>query len=765
MTAALLIGAMAMFSYFVVENEAKTISLELRKQAIALSDNLAASTASYIIVEDYTTLESILTRAAMFPSIIELQVIDDENKMLGDVFRNNEGEIEKRFGNWVSPPPGKPERHINLFENLMIVWQPVVLGDLVGWVRIIYTLDRVSEVRAQIWRFNATVGSSVVFFTLLILFLYLRRPVHAIERSAAFADELDSHAGQQIEVDDSYHEIRTLTSALNRTSRSLQSKNDALKQKILEQEQLTGSLEQMVLERTEELSIARDEAVRANQSKSEFLANMSHEIRTPLTAIIGFSESLLDSSQNIDQRIDAIRRITRAGKHLLRVINEILDLSKIEANRLEVEILPVKMVDIFSDVYSLAKLQADEKGLVFKIDCEYPMPETIRTDPVRFKQILINLCNNAIKFTNEGSVQLKVTCDRDKEILNVKVIDTGIGLTKEQANKLFKPFSQADTSTTRKYGGTGLGLHLSRQLAKKLGGDLSVESVQDVGSSFMLTVKTGDLSNVGYIQRCPDFDSYDDGRENLYARPSLHGCVLLTEDNLDNQRLVTLYLQRLGLDVIIADNGQEALNKTHQHQPDLILMDVQMPVMDGLTATRKLRQQGYNGPIIALTASVMQDEQQRCLDAGCNEICTKPIEHGHFVEVLSDYMQPGKVQTPPRNISPIKSMLLDEEPDLADLVRGFVSKLPQQLEEIERLFKQRDMAEFKIKVHTLKGTAGNFGYHDMYEVAKKIEFEIVTENFVAIEELLDSLSAQLVRMQACFNDEPAVADNIRPFRK
>jgi two-component system cell cycle sensor histidine kinase/response regulator CckA len=175
-TAALLIGAMALFSYLVVENESKTISLELRKQAIALADNLAASTASYIIVEDYTTLESILMRAAMFPSIIELQVIDDENKMLGDVFRNTQGDIETRFGNRVSPPRGNPERHINLFDNLMIVWQPVVLGDLVGWIRIIYTLDRVSEVRAQIWRFNATVGSSVVIQLSAVLHL----PMHSI---------------------------------------------------------------------------------------------------------------------------------------------------------------------------------------------------------------------------------------------------------------------------------------------------------------------------------------------------------------------------------------------------------------------------------------------------------------------------------------------------------------------------------------------------------------------------------------------------------
>jgi len=756
---------MVLFSYLVVEKEASTLSLELKKQALALSDNLAASTASYIIVEDYTTLESILTRAAMFPSIIELQVIDDEDKMLGDVFRNVDGEIETRFGNKIRSPSGKPKRHINVYDNLMVIWQPIVLGDLVGWNRIIYSLDRVAEVRAQIWHFNIFVGSIVVLVALVLLFIYLRRPVQLIEQSAAFADELDQHAGRQIEVDDSYHEIHKLTSALNRTSLSLQSKNEALKQKIEEQAQLTGMLEQMVLERTHELSEARDEAVRANNSKSEFLANMSHEIRTPLTAIIGFSESLLDSNQNMNERVDSIKRITRAGKHLLRVINEILDLSKIEANRLEVEILPVKMVDVFSDVYSLAKLQADEKGLAFNIDCSYPVPDTIQTDPVRFKQILINLCNNAIKFTNKGSVTMKVSCDHDTETLAIKVVDTGIGLSAKQIKKLFKPFSQADTSTTRKYGGTGLGLHLSRQLANKLGGNLSVKSVPGEGSSFLLTIQTGALENIDLIYQCPDFDSIVDEQELLYARPSLQGRVLLTEDNPDNQRLVTLYLQRLGLDVIIANNGKEALERTSEQKPDLILMDVQMPVMDGLTATVKLREQGYQGPIVALTASVMEEEQQRCLDAGCNDICTKPIEHGHFVEVLSKYLRPGGDKTGIKDISPITSSLLGDEPDLLDLIKSFVEKLPEQISEINLLYKTNQMQEFKSKIHTLKGTSGNFGYRDVFEVAKRIEFEVVTENRVAIEELLGTLLELQERIQAGINQHNYTGNNIRPLRK
>lgn len=738
MSALSIILAMTAFTYLVAEKESHTLSVELKKQAVVLADNLAASTASYIIVKDYTSLESILTRAARFPSILDIQVINDEGLLLGDVYRDRNGEVQVRYKNDAAIPPVEVERHIHVNDGLITVWQPVILGDLVGWIRTRYTLNRIAEVRDQIWKHNAFIGSIVAIVTILILSLYLRKPFHLLEQSTTFADALDEEAGRQITVDHSYEELNRLSSALNRTSANLQAKNEALNQKISEQQRLTDELELRVLERTSELSVARDEAINANRSKSEFLANMSHEIRTPLTAVIGFAESLLDSSHSMEERVDSIHRIIQAGKHLLRIINEILDLSKIEANRLEIEYIPFSPVDVLRDIYSLVKLQAMEKGLSFNIVYETPVPTKIKSDPVRLKQILLNLCNNAIKFTREGSVNVKVSCDIPREMLSIKVLDSGIGMTQEQMAKLFKPFSQADASTTRKYGGTGLGLYLSKQLAEKLGGTLSVESVRDVGSCFTLTISTDQLAAAEMLTTCPDFDHLDTVHNTRSKGIRLSGCVLVTEDNQDNQRLVSMLLKRMGIQYEIANNGMEAVAKAKSQNFDVILMDVQMPIMDGLTATRLLRQQGFTGPVVALTANAMQQEKQDCFDAGCSDVCTKPIDHVVFTKVLSKYLgkaEKSQVVSGP----PIVSSLLSEEPDLADLIREFVRKLPDMIRNIETAFTQNQIDQLRREVHSLKGTGGNFGYAELFELAKRIEFEIVAGNMTGTGELIHSL--------------------------
>ena len=761
MSTALIISAMMVFTYLAAEKNAKTISEEIKKQAIALADNLAASTATYIVVSDYTSLESILVRAAEFPSILDLQVLNDQGKVIGDVFRNEQGDVESRYGGTFKPPEGEAKRLIMLRENSMTIWQPVILGDLVGWVRTGYTLERVEQVRSQVWQYNILIGSFIAFFTTVFLYVYLRKPMMLIEKSTEFADTLNENAGEQLDVKDTYYEFNRLTNALNRTSRNLQAKNDALNQKIREQQQLTEQLEQRVSERTMELSVARDDAINANKSKSEFLAIMSHEIRTPLTAIIGFSESLLDSDQTVQERVDSIYRIIRAGKHLLRVINEILDLSKIEANKLEVEFIPISLVDVFRDIYSLVSLLAADKGLNFNIDCDIPMPETIQSDPVRFKQILINLCNNAIKFTKEGNVTIKVSCDSENENLIVKVIDTGIGLSREQVGKLFKPFSQADTSTTRKYGGTGLGLHLSKQLAEKLGGDLTVESVLDVGSSFILTINTGSLDNVLCVKKHPDFDKIYKEKQIVTGQVHLMGCVLLAEDNVDNQLLVSLYLRRLGLQIEIANNGKEALEKYEQVKPDLILMDIQMPIMDGLTASRKLRDLGYEGPIVALTANAMQEEQQEFINAGCNGVCTKPIDHADFIRELSKHLE---TMTPSSETNPpIVSSILADEPDMIDLVQQFVGKLPGMVEKVQTAYRENNLDGFKAEVHELKGVSGNFGYKEIFDINNRIEFEIITDNKIAIEYLLASLDEMVTRIQEGLDAETPTTGNVTPI--
>lgn len=752
MSTLLIISALTIFTFLSAEKETRTLSAELNKQAIALAENIAASTASYIVVKDYTSLESILMRSADFPSVIDLQVISHDGHTLGDVYKGDDGEVETRYGASYTLPEGVTDKKVVTMETNVVVWQPVILGDLVGWVRTNYTLDRIREVTEETWKHNIIVGAMVALLTILMLLLYLRKPMALIQKSAEFADGLDVYAGDQLEVKDDFYEINLLTMALNRTSKNLKEKDESLNEKILEQKRFTEELENRVLERTEELSIVRDEAVQANKSKSEFLANMSHEIRTPLTAIIGFSESLLDSDQTIKDRVDSIHRIIRAGKHLLRIINEILDLSKIEANKLEIETIPVYLPDVFRDVYSLANLMAQEKGLSFTVDCDYPIPESIQTDPVRLKQILINLCNNAVKFTNKGGVTIKVSCDDDNEMLSIKVIDTGIGLTEEQKNKLFKPFSQADGSTTRKYGGTGLGLHLSKQFAEKLGGDLKVESASDVGSSFILTVSTGPLGNIERLQESPDFEHIELPKIAESNQTRLNGLVLLTEDNLDNQRLVTLYLKRLGLEYEIANNGKEAVAMVSEINPDLILMDIQMPVMDGLTATQKLRKQNFNGPIVALTANALQQQQQECYDAGCDDVCTKPIEQNELISILSKHLSaamPSRLHE-----SPIVSTLLEDDPDMLDLVLQFAGKLSNKVDNIKAAFQQQDMNLLKSEVHTLKGTSGNFGYNEIFELLKRVEFLIETNNIDAIKSVLDSLPGLVNR----------ISEGLKPYR-
>jgi len=740
MSALFIVLAMTTLTYLVAEKESETLSIELKKQAVALADNLAASTASYIIVKDYTSLEAILTRAAHFPSILDIQVINDTGLLLGDVYRDKDGEIQVRYlKNAATPPPVDVERqHIHVNDGLITVWQPVILGDLVGWIRTRYTLERITEVRSQIWKHNAMIGSLVAFITILILSLYLRKPFHLLEQSTKFADELDKEAGRKIPVDNSYEELNRLTLALNRTSVNLQAKNEALNQKISEQKRLTDDLELRVQDRTYELSLARDEAINANRSKSEFLANMSHEIRTPLTAVIGFAESLLDSGYSMEERVDSIHRIIQAGKHLLRIINEILDLSKIEANQLGIENIPVAPLEVLRDIYSLLKMQATDKGLVFSVHCECPIPAIIESDPVRFKQILLNLCNNAIKFTKEGSVTVKISFDQAAEMLGVKVLDTGIGLSQEHLAKLFRPFSQADASTTRRYGGTGLGLHLSKQLAEKLGGTLMVESVKDVGSCFSLTIRTGQISEANMCTKCPDFEHLDIVHDIKPKQLHLNGRVLITEDNPDNQRLVSLLLKQMGIEYDVANNGKEAIAKIEEHHFDVILMDVQMPIMDGLTATRLLRERDFNGPIVALTANAMQQEKQDCFDAGCNDVCTKPIDHVAFGQVLSKYL--GKVEKTP-NVSgaPIISRLLSEQPDLANLINGFVKKLPEMINNIETAYMENQLEQLRLEVHSLKGTGGNFGYTELFELAKRIEFEIVAGNLTRTGDLIHSL--------------------------
>lgn len=391
----------------------------------------------------------------------------------------------------------------------------------------------------------------------------------------------------------------------------------------------------------------------ATRAKSEFLANMSHEIRTPMTAILGFADILL-SEPGIElappDRISAIRTIQRNGKYLLELINDILDLSKIEAGKFEIERVTCSPSQVLSDVIALMRIRADAKRLPLELEFVGGIPESIQSDPLRLRQVLINLVGNAIKFTETGGVRLVARLVQrlgKSALLHIDVIDTGIGLTQQQISRLFQPFHQADSSTTRKYGGTGLGLTISKRLAEMLGGDIAVSSVPGRGSTFSVSVETGDLEGVPLLHT-PEYLARSAAvtlSESQGKPARLHGHVLLAEDGPDNQRLISLLLRKAGAIVTVADNGQAAYEQALLARDcgvpfDVILMDIQMPVCDGIEATRRLRAAGYHGSIVALTAHAMEGDGARCHDAGCDGYLTKPIDRATFLPAVARHMQP-----------------------------------------------------------------------------------------------------------------------------
>jgi len=461
--------------------------------------------------------------------------------------------------------------------------------------------------------------------------------------------------------------------------------------------------------------IEKLDAELASEAKSAFLANMSHEIRTPLTAIIGFAETLLEADQSEAKRHAASRTIIRNSQHLLHLINEILDVSKIESRRLEIEILPTDLPAVVADVQSVMAMLAGEKHLSFSVDYECPVPRHIHTDPTRFKQILLNLCSNAIKFTEKGGVRVSVSFRPEARQLAVAVADTGIGISPEQLARLFAPFSQADSSTTRRFGGTGLGLYISRQLAQMLGGNVEIRSRPGLGTRVEVTLNTGEVAADDLMFAAPSAEHEADrpARRQNGAAEALHGRVLLAEDSPDNQRLIGRLIRRTGAEVVIAGNGKAAVEQALSDHFDLILMDMQMPVMDGIAATRLLRRAGYHGPIVALTANAFKEDRERCAEAGCDDFLTKPIDRGAFGHTLARYLG-GTAGT---------DALPAGDPftgDLHDLAADFVGKLPQWVAKLRGAYAVGDLATLRTLAHQLKGLGGTFGFPEITRQAQKI---------------------------------------------
>ena len=478
--------------------------------------------------------------------------------------------------------------------------------------------------------------------------------------------------------------------------------------------------------RTLELALERAEA--ASKVKDDFLASMSHELRTPLTSILGNSKLMSGTRLSADQK-SLMETIDISGRGLLALINDILDLSKIEAGKFVVEQTDYDFNLLVDEMEKTFSAVATESSLAFRIQVEKPFEQQFIGDGRRVSQVMINLLSNAFKFTDKGGITLSVWVN---EQLHFSVEDSGIGMSPEVLDRLFKPFEQADQTISRRYGGTGLGLHISWSLVELMGGSIDVHSIEDIGTKFEVILPCR-LSDVKVAEHKEE--------TSLLMSSYFKGRVLVAEDIEELQILVRRMLEMVGVEVTLANNGKEAVELALMQPYDLVLMDMQMPEMDGIEATGLLRQVGFEVPIVALTANVMQQHREQFEEAGCTEFLSKPIDYEALMKVLDSYLQPSDGAVSTINQEVAVAEIVDDE-----LMQLFVERSAVHLERLKEALEKEDWASVRSAAHTVKGSGSTFGHPELTQLGKEVCDHIDHQRLNEVPELVKQLILEMAAL-------------------